>query len=268
MNATLRFLIASLLATAAVAASAHEFWMLPDRSTAPAGSTVRFSLGVGENFAGDTVGFSRPLVASLRHYTASGVTDLATRVAPTPTADFPLVLAAPGAHLLALDTHPSEIVLEAGRFEAYLHEEGLDFIIAARAAAGQTGVAGRERYRRNIKALVQAGGRSDRTALQKTGQRLELVPVADPLRHARGSDLRFQVVFDQQPLAGALVKFWHRRGDQTLIVRTRSNAQGQVTVTPPWPGSWMASVVHMIAVTDSPAHDWDSYWGNLSFTLP
>jgi hypothetical protein len=24
----------------------------------------------------------------------------------------------------------------------------------------------------------------------------------------------------------------------------------------------------MIPVTDSPAHDWDSFWGNLTFALP
>ena len=46
------------------------------------------------------------------------------------------------------------------------------------------------------------------------------------------------------------------------------DAEGRVTVTPPWAGTWMASVVHMVPATDSPNHDWDSHWGNLTFALP
>jgi len=178
-----------------------------------------------------------------------------------------VTLARAGTHLLALDTHPSEIVLEAGKFHAYLHEEGLQSVIAAREAARTATTPGRERYRRHIKTLVQVGPVSDPTALARTGQLLEIVPLVDPLRRAAGKDIGFQVVFDGRPLAGALVKFWHRRGGQTLIVRTVTDPQGRVTLTPPWAGTWMASVVHMVPAKDSPNHDWDSHWGNLSFEL-
>lgn len=267
-RACIRIVLVLLAALGGTGARAHEFWMLPERFVTSPGAAVRLSLSVGENFAGEPVAFSAPLVASFQHFSAASRTDLRLNVAPTAAPDFSIRLNSAGTHLLALDTHPSEIVLEAGKFHAYLHEEGLQAVIAAREAAGTAATPGRERYRRHIKTLVQAGPASDRTALMRTGQRLEIVPMTDPLRHQVGRDIGFQILFDGQPLTGGLVKFWHRRGGQTLIVRTLSDPKGRVVVTPPWPGTWMASVVHMVPARDSPNHDWDSHWGNLTFSLP
>jgi uncharacterized GH25 family protein len=265
----LRICCALLLALLGKGALAHEFWVLPDRFASPAGSAVRLSLAVGENFQGEPVAFSTALVAALQHFSAGGTrSDLRPHVPAEPKAEFVLSLPRAGAHLLALDTHPSEVVLEAGKFHAYLREEGLEAVIAAREAGGTAQTPGRERYRRHIKSLLLAGAASDGTALVRTGQRLEILPLADPLKRRPGQDLGFQVLFEGKPLAQALVKFWHRRGSQTLVVRTRSDAEGRVTVTPPWSGTWMASVVHMVPATDSPKHDWDSHWGNLTFSLP
>jgi len=94
------------------------------------------------------------------------------------------------------------------------------------------------------------------------------VPLTDPLKAAAPATLRFRLLFDNKPLAQALVKAWHKEGGELVTARARSDAGGMLSLTLPHAGPWMLSVVHMIPVSGVPGLDWDSYWGNLTFALP
>ena len=92
----IRALLASLLLVSTCAA-AHEFWLLPDRFDAAPNTEVNLSIWVGENFKGEQVGISTPLVASLKQYTAKGTVDLNSTVpADTPVANLPIPSLADG----------------------------------------------------------------------------------------------------------------------------------------------------------------------------
>ena len=262
-----RWLCALALALSCTAAMAHEFWMLPDRFQVAPGGVASLSMRVGEYFTGDLVGFVPTFVVGLRRFDASGVTDLHDRLPDRASGSSSTGPLAEGTHLFAIDTSPSRIELGAEKFEAYLHDEGLDAVIAARAAAGTSAAPARERFRRNIKTLVQSGAKVDDTWSRITGQRMELVPRTNPLLLVQGQDIAFDVLFDGRPLAGALMKLWHKHGNQLVLVRAKTDAQGRVIVTPTWPGVWMASVVHMIPAEASAQDDWDSYWGNITFAV-
>ena len=56
-------------------------------------------------------------------------------------------------------------------------------------------------------------------------------------------------------------------GDQTLMIRARTDAAGRAAFDLPYAGTWMLSVVHMISATGTTAYDYDSLWGNLTFSL-
>lgn len=252
---------------------AHEFWIEPIAAPLAADGAARFSLKVGEQYEGDLVGVSRETTAGLRHYSGSGVVDLKPKLPTTPAANFTVALTTPGTHLVAFESEANTITLSADSFHAYLHDEGLDFIKARRVAAGTASQPGRERYRRFVKTLVSvppaAGPNVDATTFaQKTNQQLELLPLNNPLLLAPGGILRVRVDFEGQPLAGALVKAWHRQNNQTLIIRTTTAADGIATVNLPYAGGWMLSVVHMVAAKRINDIDWDSLWGNLSFVMP
>ena len=249
-------------------ASGHEFWMVAQPAALAVGGATRLSLNVGEYFTGDVVAFSIQYVAALRHI-ASGVDqDLLPRVAKTATVgEFPIRLTKPGTHLFAYDSHPNRITLEAGKFHAYLHDEGMDEIVKQREAANIGSTPARERYRRYVKTLVEVGGKSDATFAVRTGQRFEIVPIDNPLTAGVGDTLRFTLLFEQKPLANALVKAWYLHDDQTVMIRARTDAAGKFAYNLPDAGTWMLSVVHMIPTTDSTEDDWDSLWGNLTFSL-
>ena len=236
-------------------------------SIAPGGAT-RLSLNVGEYFTGDVVAFSIQYVAALRHIAAGVDQDLLPRVAKTAAVgEFPIRLEKPGTHLFAYDSHPNRITLGGEKFHAYLHDEGMDEIVRQREDAGSGATPARERYRRYVKTLVEVGGKADQSFAVQTGQRFEIVPLDNPLTATVGDTLKFSLLFEQKPLANALVKAWYLNGDQTVMIRARTDAAGKFAFSLPYAGSWMLSVVHMIPATDSSEDDWDSLWGNLTFTL-
>lgn len=270
MRVSLRtVLLVTILSLLAPLARSHEFWLQAQPFTPQAGASTVVSLHVGENFDGELTPLVDERTAALRHYSAGSVVDLMPRLprrTALPRLDMPVTHA--GLHLIAFDSQPITFSLPADKFQAYLHDEGLDYVIEQRKAAGKAAEAGRERYRRNVKTLLRAGSVSDGTYAVPTGQRLEITPLSDPYAAAPGSTLRFRLTFDGRPLAGALVKGWHRHDAQLLLIKAKTDAAGEVALSLPYAGEWMVSVVHMIPATGAPNADWDSFWGNLTFALP
>lgn len=261
-------LFAGLSCLAALPVAAHEFWLQASPSMLAAGGASELTLQVGENFDGEQTPFVDERTAALRHYAAGAVNDLAKRLPRRTALPGLLVPLAAGTNLIAFDSQPIEFSLSADTFHAYLHEEGLDHVIEQRKAAGKEAAPGRERYRRHVKTLLRAGGASDGTYALRTGQRFEITPLSDPFAAAAGATLQFRLTFDNQPLRDVLVKGWHKRDAQLLIIRTRSNAAGEVALSLPYAGDWMVSAVHMLPARGTANADWDSFWGNLTFTLP
>jgi hypothetical protein len=262
-------LLATMLTLFAPFACAHEFWLEARPFMPDVGSSAAISLKVGENFEGELTPLVDERTAALRHYAAGTVVDQMPRLprrAALPRLDVPIASA--GLHLIAFDSQPITFALPADTFHAYLHDEGLDYVIEQRKAAGKATEPGRERYRRHVKSLLKAGGVSDGAYALKTGQRLEITPLSDPYAAAPGSTLRFRLTFEGRPLASALVKGWHKHDAQLLLIKTRTDAAGEAALSLPYAGEWMVSVVHMIPATNAPDADWDSFWGNLTFKLP
>lgn len=262
-------LLAAFTLTLPALASAHEFWMQANPFSPRVGTTSQLLMYVGEFFQGDQVGYVTSHSAMLHHYFDGHMEDLIGLVpADKAIGQLPVNITHSGTHLIAFDSHPSNITIEAGRFTAYLHDEGLDHIVAQRERQGQSALPGRERFRRVTKTLLRAGGKSDRTFATRTGQRLELVPLMDPTSAPPGQTLRFKLFFDNKPVAGALLRAWHHHESETVAIRAISDDEGLVTFSLPYAGPWMISTVYMMAAVDTPDADWDSYWGNLMFEVP
>lgn len=268
MGRPLRTVLAALALASAWPAAAYEFWMMAEPFSAAVGAPVSFTLHAGEYFLGDQLPIAARQADAIQLYSKTDARNLlgelpADGSLPALTMTFPR----PGTYVLAYDTLPALNTLDAGRFHAYLHEEGLDRIIRLRQEAGVAEMPGRERYRRHVKTLVRVGGKADGTYAALTGQRLEIVPSADPLAKAAGDTLSFTLFFDSKPLAGALVKAWHREGAQTLVVYSHTAQDGKVALTLPHAGAWMISVMHMIRTSDAAEADWDSFSASLTFEL-
>jgi hypothetical protein len=248
---------------------AHEFWVETEPADPQVGAPVSMALRVGQYFEGERVGVTASHAASIHLSSASADRDLSDRApADSMLPGLTLTFDRPGAQVLSYESHPSFVTLPAEKFHAYLHDEGLDAIVRQREAAGTDATPGRERFRRSAKALIRVGGQSDATVLKTVGQRIELIPLTDPLAAHAGDRLRFELRFEGRPEAGALVKAWHRLGRQTTMIRVHTDAAGRFELLLPFAGEWMLNAIHMQPATDSPEADWDSFWASLDFHVP
>jgi len=250
-----------LLLLVARGASAHDCWIEPVDPHPMQDVEVQVRLLVGEPGQGEA--FPRRAEKVVRFVARGPKGELPIQGADgeEPAGRFRI---GRGVHVLSYRNRPSVIELEAGKFEEYLREEGLEEVSRLRAGRGETGKVGRERYSRCCKSIVageEPGGAGWETPL---GDDLELVPEKNPLLLAPGDELPLRVLLRGQPLAGAKVAAWSRaRFD--LRTSGRTDAEGRVRLRLPAGGRWVVTCVRMQATTDGGPQDWESLWSSLSF---
>lgn len=252
---------------------AHEFWAIAKPFHSAPKEAVSISFYVGEQFKGDVVPIARQQAAMLSLFNGADKFDMREQL-PTDRAlpELQFALPAEGAWLMAFDSHPNAITMQADKFHAYLHEEGLDAVIRQREAAGKQNEPARELYRRNVKILLRSGGnpgeKSAAAHATRTGQRFEIVPSQNPQALRPGGRLDLHIYFDGKPLGGVLLKAWSQRDHQLVTIRAITDGNGRTSVNLPYAGTWMLSAVHMIPAAAPAEADWESYWANLSFAMP
>jgi uncharacterized GH25 family protein len=266
-NRSPRFLLAVLLALAAPAARAHDFWIDPSSFHPAPGQRVLVRLRVGQHFRGDAVPRDPSLLQRFSVVSKSGETPVPGVPGAEP-AGF-ATLTAPGLSLITYASGRSTVALDAAKFETYLSEEGLDAVRAERARKGQTAAPVKEVFSRCAKAFLNVGGEgADGAGFDRVlGLTLELIPEKDPtkLRTAPGgAELPVRLLYRGKPLAGALVAGLPRdRPDAKVTART--DAAGRARLRLDRPGVWLVKAVHMIPAPAAAGADWESFWASLTF---
>ncbi|WP_198117652.1 DUF4198 domain-containing protein [Massilia rhizosphaerae] len=262
-------MIARLLTVAALClplwAGAHDFWVNPDRFVVAVGASTALRMQVGHGDARRTSPIPSRRILRFAAWTPGGdVIDL--------RGDGKLAPAEAGLHLLALETDANaQSHLPAGRFNAYVKDEGLWPAAAERDKRGTKGQDAIERYRRVAKALVQAGepgeGSQD-LATKRVGLPLEIV-LARPLSDPDGGDtLAAQVLFQGRPLARALVKLTDLDHDAQPAAARTTDGAGRVVFRRPPPGHWLLNVVWTTPLSGDDGIDFDTVFSSLSFAVP
>jgi len=245
--------------------SAHECWLQPASFAPVAGPTIGLTIQVGMNFEGEPRPFSPDRIAALRHFSKAGTEDWTAKA--NNLLQLPVRFEDPGTHVVTYDSKPSLITLEPAKFDEYLREEGLEFVITEREKAGESAKAGRERYHRCNKVIITADGKNDETWGVVTGQRLEILPLENPAGWQPGTPFGVKVLLAGQPLAGARVIGWNRATGQLVKLEATTTDAGEASFALPAGGQWMFSTVHMARLTGDKDADWESHWGNLTLAV-
>lgn len=172
--------------------------------------------------------------------------------------------------------------LPADAFEAYLEEEGLDRILAARReqGAGAAGRPGRELFSRSLQAVLWVSGPDGvgtvggdmggdsrvapaMGAMTLVGDEAADLPVRFTLRRGRGGVARLTLLADGRPVPEALVDL--RLGGR-LVTSLRTDSEGSLRARLE-AGDWVATAV-VLRATDDPRADWRSIFAALSFAWP
>ena len=245
---------------------AHDLWIEPATFQPQPGQPVGLRLRVGQALQGDPL----PLVAArVRQFMVVDAAGRRSGVGAGHGAEPAglLRVTAPGLHIVGYHSLASAVELAADKFDAYLKEEGLDAVIAARAARPASGAMVRERFSRCAKSLLNVGPPNPAQRDRRLGCALELVAEADPSTLPAGQPLPVRLTWGDAPLAGALVVAINKNqpADRQAV---RSDADGRVQLTLGASGMWLVKAVHMVAAPAGSGAEWESTWASLTFEMP
>ena len=248
------------------ALSAHDYWILPKTFTPEVGKGVVLRMYVGDRFEAESERpFDKKVTLKFVHRSAVGEKDL-TKGAKEGVPLGEITPTEAGLHTVILERDSRTITLAAKKFTAYLKEESLGAILADREKRGETGSPGRERYWRSLGVIVRAGDKGGAPG-KPFGQRLELVPLADPTALKAGETLELRLLFQGKPLAGATVSALRREADKVVCRQTVSDAGGKVSFRFDKGGTWLIRTLHMRRAVDDADADWESFWCSLTFAV-
>jgi uncharacterized GH25 family protein len=259
----LAFFLGILLPTRS--AFGHDYWLVPEKFSLAPEESVKIHLYYGDGLkVEDESPFQKERTPRLEQVSAEGAVNLiATSIdGQKPFAN--LSFAKPGSYVLAMDRNAQNIVLKGPEFTKYLKEEGLSDILTRRNPKAP----GRERYLRSIKTLIQVGERITDIPLKPNSQRLEILPLQNPLRLKLGYVLVVQVIFDGFPLMNRQIQAYHLENGKLATQTKRTDGQGKASFRLDQPGSWLIRTVHMRSCKQNCRDiDWESFWSSLSFEI-
>lgn len=251
---------------------AHDTWLVPTTFRVTPGQPVQVALNTSEDFPSSDAAPTPDRIARFEVATAAGRSAV-TGYRVEGKSLVAEVKPGPGATLVAAVTHPRLIVLKPEEFNAYLAEEGLDAIVAARAARGQSKAEGRERYSKVAK-LALCGGEAaeDVQSSQPLGLPLEIVPQTHPCSLRAGSQrhsrLRVRVLFQGKPLVNAWVGAGYSGvHGHRYPVWVKTDRKGFASIPLDRPGLWFVRVLHMVPATESADADWQSWFSTFTFVV-
>ena len=241
---------------------AHDLWIEPSSFSPSPGQIVGVGLRVGMNLVGDPVARVPELVNQFVVEDAADRTPVVGRNGVDPAGY--LRVERPGLHVIGYYSNPSWVELPADKFNAYLKEEGLDAVVALRARRNETGANAREFYSRCAKSLVLSGRAREAQRDRRLGFPLELVAERNPYAMRAGQQLPVRLIYENRPLAGALVVAVNRMNPAEKM-EARSDRDGRVRFRLRPGGMWLVKAVHMVAAPAGANAEWASYWASLTF---
>lgn len=262
----LRILFTTIILALSWLAQAHEFWLEPGKFVYNIGEKIEIKLKAGESFTGEAWDLSRHKIQNFTLYNKAGKQDLTAVANRAQNSTIEYLLNQQGTQVFTLESNQAFIELDAEKFNAYLEEDGLEYIIKEREKTNSTNKGAKEFYSRYAKLLVQVGKGTDDTYKRKTGMVLEIVPDANPYAITSGDYLGCIVYYQGKPLPHTLVKVWSHVGNRIFLQNIYTEDDGSIKFPVSSKGPWMVSTVKMIK-SEKPEVDYESMWASLVFGI-
>ena len=260
----LGLLVLTAVILGSVPIAAHDMWIEPATFAPDVGQVVSLRLRVGQDLLGDPLRLDPSLVNQFVVRDADGLRPVVRRDGGDPAGL--LRVASPGLLVIGYRSNPSAIEMAADKFNQYVKEEGLEAVLAMRASRNETGTAAHELFSRCAKSLVFSGTPAEAPGDRPLGFTVELVAERNPYAVAPGQDLPVRLIYENRPLAGALVVAMNRLNPaEKLSARTDKDGRVRFKVRPG--GMWLIKAVHMVPAPAGAQAEWTSFWASLTFEL-
>jgi len=257
-----------------LSAGAHDFWVQPAEYWLQPQVALSVTLQVGHGPFRQRSPIPLNRITRFEGISPDGIaTDLrgALHVGGN-TDDGTLTFTKPGAYVVVLETdNRAQSHLPAIRFNDYLKVEGLTPALEQRKRLRQTERDGSENYSRRAKSIVQIGPPDASSQIQVTrslGLPLEIIPEANPYARPQSRTLPVRVIYEGEPLEGALVKLTHLENDASPLEAHLTDRMGRATFAMPTEGSWLLNVIWTKPLPRSRETDYETIFSSLSFGFP
>jgi uncharacterized GH25 family protein len=263
------FVLLSCLAWPGALLLAHDLFIRPDIFFVKPGGQITAKVFSG-TFSKSENAITRDRLADLSIVTPDGRTpiDHTQWTERDPQSTLQVAAGEAGTYLIGAAVHPKLLKLDGPAFNAYLKEEGLETILAARKQQNRLNEGSRERYSKFVKAIVQVGDARTGGYAAPLGYGAEILPLANPYKLKAGDTLQVQCFVDGKPVEGLAVFAGGRTptGARFPAQRLVSDRDGIVTVKLTGAGAWYVKFVHMRERQDADAN-YESRWSTLTFGL-
>jgi uncharacterized GH25 family protein len=258
----------------AVSGAAHDFWLQPDEYWLKPGVDSSMTLQVGHGPFRQRSPIPSNRITRFEAIAPDGTaTDLRSRLHVGGSAeDGSFKFAKPGTYVLVLETdNRAQSHLPAIRFNDYLKVEGLTPALEQRQRLHKMDRDGSENYSRRAKSIVQVGSSVPNSQTQVTkalGLPLEIVPEQNPYALPAPGALSIRVIYEGQPLAGALVKLTHLEADTAPLEMHLTDSVGRASFSLPHEGTWLLNVIWTKPLPSFRETDFETIFSSLSFGFP
>lgn len=261
----LRILAALLIAAGPVAA--HDLWLIPPEKVDHKGP-VKILAASGMAFPESEHAPDAAKFGARRVYNPAGKkSDAMVGAAEEKYGVLSFAPTGDGVYIVAVETTPKFIELDAEKFNAYLVSDGLSHIYALRAKEKSLDQPGKERYSKSPKALVRVGDGEAGDPCRAVGLPLEIVPVQSPFDRKVGDTLKVNVLFRGKPLAEANLGWAHPGDGESPAGTVRTNTKGEALIPIAKAGLIAIRLTHMTRPKDKD-FEWESFWTTLTFRIP
>lgn len=250
--------------------SAHDMWLVVERSHVAAGDKVNVAIAVGMDFPNSLNAISTERVSVLATDGTNRIEEFEFNVdsaSNATVAQFQPPEA--GLWIVGVTTRPNTIELESMKFNDYLLHDGMPHVLAGRMDRGELDRDAVEQYSKYTKTLVVVGdgAAEDQSGYQTPlGHKLEIVLLESPLQKHVGDTLRAQVLFEGKPLQGANLCWDHPGNGEAFTGQTWTDKDGVALIPLGYSGLMTLRLVHMTRPqTDS--HEWESFWSSFTFAV-
>lgn len=251
----------------AAPAIAHDFWIQPNKFEVAPGTPIAFTFQVGHGKFRERWNNNQRVI-SLVDFHRGVRRNLRPQLRNGGNSDLAMNAAAPGLHVIAMQSNYATSELPAIRFNDYAREEGIVPITAARKAGGKSNAPGRERYSRRAKALFQVGpalAAHEAFATRPIGLKLEIVPDRNPYTLGANRLLPVHVLYNGRRLPNATVKLTNLANDERPVAVATTDRAGRAQFTVPATGAWLLNVIWSEPVRGDPKVDFDTTFSSLTF---
>lgn len=268
-NIVSKWIIAAVLISAILPGTgfAHGYWLEPDSFFLKLRQSSALHLFIGEGLKKDEEApYQARKTNAFQMFSAAGRFDMRSMAEDESKPVVKFSADNSSTFVLTMERDWSYITLDADKFDEYLVEEGMEYVIAERARLGESKKPGRERYSRFLKTLIQVGANRTGNAKTRIGARLEIVPLDNPYSKKAGDSLDVQIFFGGRPLSGKAVFADNRDGEAYSTQKLTTDQDGRITVKLDKKGVWLVRLVYMQRCERNCGEaEWESFWGAMSF---